>query len=333
MNQINISTVTPVYSGAKYLKQLVEAMSEVKSNWEVEFPGLVLKEAIFVVDNCIDDSETVLKACSETFPWVNVIVLSKNYGQHPATIAGILHASGDWIITLDEDLQHHPKNIATLLQKVSENGDDICYALSDSSIHSSFVRDKATKYFKKIIGYLIGDSNVKYFSSFRCLRGSVARAAASVSGPDSYFDITLSWFSNSVTHAFVDLVDLRNNQTDEKSGYSIFSLLAHAKRMVMSTKLKFLRLILVLGVFSFFFSVVYSVFVFVKFYFYGMSDLAVKGWPSTIISIYFFGGLSCLFLGIIIENISDLVLRMKGKPTFFSVDRDGDEYLKSILNK
>ena len=60
-------------------------------------------------------------------------------------------------------------------------------------------------------------------------------------------------------------------------------------------------------------------------------EVAVQGWTSTIISIYFFGGLTCLFLGIILESLSEILLKTKGKPTFFVVDRSKDKALLDTL--
>ena len=100
MSKVLLSTVTPVYRGERHLAQLVAELAAVRSRLEEADEPLVLAEAIFVDDASVDGSSEVLEDAKSRYPWVRVIHLSKNFGQHPATIAGILHSSGDWVATL-----------------------------------------------------------------------------------------------------------------------------------------------------------------------------------------------------------------------------------------
>lgn len=327
----SISTITPVYNGSAYLEQLVQHLDELKSNIEKSYNNLELVECIFVVDECIDNSLEVLQRLSHTYDWVHIIEHSRNFGQHPATITGILHSSGDWVCTLDEDLQHKPKYILDMLKSLVSDSYDVCYAKSKSKIHSSFLRDQFSRFFKSSVALLINNKYVRDFSSFRCMRGSIARGAAASSSMETYFDISLSWFTQRITTCEVDLHDERNSTNQGKSGYSFFGLVRHSKRLIFSSNFKFLRLITILGILSFSFSLIYSSFVLYRFFF--SEAIAIKGWPSTIISIYFFGGLTCLFLGIIMELLSEMLLKSKGKPAFFVVDRSKDYLIKEELDK
>ena len=115
MNKVSITTVTPVYSGKDFLPDLIARIEQVRDKWSNANSPLELTEAIFVNDASVDGSLPVLYEISKTKPWVHVINLSRNFGQHQATVAGILHSSGDWIVTMDEDLQHDPSFIDTLL--------------------------------------------------------------------------------------------------------------------------------------------------------------------------------------------------------------------------
>jgi glycosyltransferase involved in cell wall biosynthesis len=333
MESITISTVTPVYGGEKYLPDLLHALKVLREEWKTNYEGLKLKESIFVIDECRDNSDQILMAYQKNEPWVKVHYLSKNFGQHPATIAGVIQSTGEWVVTVDEDLQHHPKHIMDLLRRSVKEHSDICYVNSESKVHKSFIKDMFSKWFKYLVGRMIGDKNAKYYSSFRCIRGSVARAAAAVAGPDAYFDVALGWFTKRVVSENIELIDLRNLNAAEQSGYSLWSLIKHGKRMIMTAKLKLVRVIMFLGIVSFLFSIVFSAYVLFGSLYYGTDQFRIEGWPSTIVSIYFFGGLSCLFLGIIIEIISDLTMRANGKPTFFIVNRESDYRLVEILKK
>lgn len=328
--QFSISTVTPVYNGSKYLGGLVDALNIFKDN--LVNTELQLIECIFVVDEAIDNSLEVLISLSEKFEFVKVIELSKNFGQHQATIAGILHSSGDWVVTLDEDLQHHPKYILNLLKQVLAESSDVCYANAIEQTHQSIIRDKVSIQFKKIMSWITGNQNIKYFNSFRIIRGEIARATASVCAPNTYFDIALSWFTKRVVNLKVDMYDQRNATKETKSGYSIFGLVKHAKVMITSTKMKFLRIGLLVGLFSFLCSILFSTYaIYRKF-----NNLVVEdanGWASIIISIFFFGSIGILLSGVIIETVSELILKNKGLPTFFTVSRVKDKDLIKIVNE
>lgn len=327
---ITISTVTPVYNGSKYLPGLVEALSELRSEISAGDSDLSLGESIFVVDEAVDDSEAVLRSLADANEWVKVITLSSNFGQHPATIAGMLYTSGDWIITLDEDLQHHPKYIPSLLATAVENNSDICYAKSPKNTHNSFMRDGLARLFKFMMSRMLNNPHTKDFNSFRAVRGEIARGAASVCRHDTYLDIALSWFTKRIQTQDVILYDDRN-QNDGQSGYSFFGLIRHAKRMVMSSKIKFLRLAIPLGVIAFVTSMFLAAYMVVA----ALTNIelaAPRGWTTLVLLVLSFGGITLAMLSIILESIGDLVLSTNGKPTFFVVDRSKDEELKKALS-
>ena len=66
---ITVSTVTPVYSGEKYLVDLVEKIADLKSKWASNNSPLVLAETIFVDDGSIDNSAQVLANLNDQYPW------------------------------------------------------------------------------------------------------------------------------------------------------------------------------------------------------------------------------------------------------------------------
>ena len=90
-----LSLVVPVYQGAPYLARLVEAMAALRAGLDAQ-NGPALLEAIFVIDGTDDGSSNILLEAQQRHDWLRLITLSRNFGQHPATVAGILHSSGDW---------------------------------------------------------------------------------------------------------------------------------------------------------------------------------------------------------------------------------------------
>lgn len=330
-NSILISTVTPVYNGALYLPKLVEELRQLKEDLASKTDNVMLSESIFVVDNAVDNSFEVLDHLSTKYSWVKVLSLSKNFGQHPATIAGILHTSGDWVITLDEDMQHRPHLIPHILKKLTETHTDICYAAPIEKVHSSIIKDFLASSFKRIISVVLSNKSIKHFNSFRGIRGNVARASAAICRHETYYDVAIGWFSDKVSVQPLVLLDERNQSKDE-SGYSFWGLIKHAKRMIMSSKIKLFRLGIPLGIFAFFFSILISCYAILSRLF-EWESVVIKGWFSLILVILFFGGLTTMLTAFILESLFDLSLSINGKPTYFIVDRKRDkDLLKQMDN-
>ena len=319
---ITLSTVTPVYCGEKYLRSLVEHLETLRVSLDHPNSPLRLVEAIFADDGSIDRSAQELRQLQQEYPWVRVVTLSRNFGQHAATVSGILHSSGDWIVTLDEDLQHHPQQILHLLRTATNTSLDLVYAAPISHVHNSWIRDLSSKIYKRLLGYLSGNSFVSSFNSFRVIRGSIARAAASVASHETYLDVVLGWFTSRVTILRLPLTDHRYVETGTSS-YSVQTLLHHARRLFISSEIKALRLGGVIGLIAILTSCLLTIFVL-----FSMTWMSVRGWSSLMIAITFFGGVSCLLSAVTIEYVSVLLVRAQGKPTFFVVDRQSDERMR-----
>lgn len=323
---IRVSIVVPVYSGEAYLRKLVAEVEDLRTVCAAREAPFTIHELILVDDEAIDGSGHLMDELGREKPWVNPLHLSRNFGQHAATMAGILHSSGDWVATIDEDLQHPPAQIVELLKQASANNSDIVYASPLEAIHETFVRDWTSRTYKRLIEFLSGNPNIRKVNSFRLIRGPIARAASSVCAHDTYFDVALSWFTKRVDLVRMTMKDERYISTG-KSGYSFRSLLSHARRLLFSSHIKILRSAslsgLVLSVFVLLFSI--SI-IFLKIFF--PASIQIVGWTSLMLAVAFFGGAVMFLLGIVLEYLSFLILRAHGKPLFFTVDRTEDDVLK-----
>lgn len=317
-----VSIVVPVYCGAAYLSDLVAELDGLRNEWRQQGSPFVLAEAILVDDAAVDASGDLLEELARSHNWIVPLHMSRNFGQHPATIVGILHSSGDWVVTMDEDLQHRPDVIPRLLREAVCAQLDIVYAKPACAVHEAAARDLTSRGFKRLMQWLTDNPNLADFNSFRLVRGSIARAAASVCSHDTYLDIALCWFTQMIRALPVEMKDERFIRTG-RSGYSLKSLFAHAWRMIFSSQIKLLRLGAVVGFAAMGVSIL-AILYFLGLKFLFPDDIQVQGWTSLFLAVTFFGGLSTFMLGISLQYLSSLVLKVHGKPTYFTIDRSSD---------
>lgn len=321
---LQLSVIVPVYSGADYLDALCVALSDFGAQLEADGAPLRLQEAIFVDDESRDASPHVLAELADRHEFVQVITLSRNFGQHGATIAGILHSSGDWVVSMDEDLQHPPDLIPTLLAAAVGEQLDVVYGAPSGRAHSAF-RDFASRTAKRLVAMVSGADQLNLASSFRAMRGPIARAAAATASHETYLDAALSWYTTRAHRIELDLVDERV-QSGEASGYSLRRLIAHARRALTAGDMKFLRLIGGIGLLGVVAAAVLGVRLGLL-WLTGNLDRSTAGWPSTFAALLFFGGVIAVQLVVLTEYAISSALHLRGKPAYFTVDRSTDAEL------
>ena len=328
---ITISIVVPVYSGDEYLADLIAEIDKLRNRWHAQGLDILISETIFVLDSPIDQSQRLLQNLAPDYAWIRIVELSRNYGQHSATVAGILYSSGDWVVTLDEDLQHHPSAVETLLKKVCDERADVVYALPRGSIHGGGYRDRLSQTVKRMVAAISGNRFVKHFNSFRLIRGDIARAASSICAQYTYFDVALTWFTERIVTVRLEMSDDRY-RSNKRSGYRFSTLIQHTKRLVLTSDFRVLRFTTSLAILTFLSSLIYGISVFYRIYFSARS-IEVEGWASMMIVILAFGSVTVFILGLIVEFLHMSMLQLQGKPSFFVVNRSSDPNLIRQVTK
>ena len=328
---LSVDIVVPVYSGAKYLTELVTRIAQIRRQWSDEEYPVQLNQAIFVLDSPIDGSREVIKSLAQKYSWLNIIELSRNYGEHAATVAGLRNTEADWVVSLDEDLQHNPEDIELLFKQQAATGADIVYANPLSNVHGGSWRDKSSRAVKNILSWLTGSTQIRLFNTFRLVRGDIARAAANTSSSQTYFDVALSWYSTSATAINIEFTDQRFIQ-ENASGYNLWKLIKHARKLIVSSDLDVASGGLLIGFVVSFIAFMFGLFTLLaKLVFPDFIDLV--GWTSLVVMITFFGGITIALISVALQYLHIIVLKQLGKPTFFEIGRDSDSVLKDWFSK
>ena len=325
---LQLSVVVPVYAGADYLPELADGLGQLARDLEKEDAPIRLVEAVFVDDESRDESPDVLARLEAAHPFVQVVTMSRNFGQHGATIAGIVHTTGDWVVSLDEDLHHPPAMIPRLLREAVDNALDVVYGAPAGRAHSA-LRDFASRAAKRIVALLSGADQITIASSFRVMRGPIARAAAATASHETYFDSSLAWYTSRAGRVELDISDARV-ASGRSSGYSAGTLFSHARRALTSGEMKLLRLIGGLGLIGVTAAAILGTRLLIL-WATGDLDRSAVGWPSTFSALMFFGGIITLQLVVLTEYAISSALHLRGKPSYFTVDRSSDADLRAFF--
>jgi polyisoprenyl-phosphate glycosyltransferase len=159
------SVVIPVFNGAAFVGETIDRVLAF-----FEARGL-RREIIVVNDGSTDPTWDVVKSIAEQNRDVVAIDLLKNYGQHPATMCGLRTSTGDYVVTMDDDLQHAPDAIDQLIAKARE-GHDVVFARFRSKQHALYKR-LASRVVTWINRAAFGLPSDLVVSSFRLIRRDV----------------------------------------------------------------------------------------------------------------------------------------------------------------
>ena len=306
----HVSLVIPVYCGEKTLPILMEEIIPLTH----EFTTLndiryIVDEVILVHDCGPDRSDLILEKLANQYSFVRTIWLSRNYGQHAATIAGMANATGDWVVTLDEDGQQHPADIAAMLDYAINNSLQLVYAKPMNPAPHGWLRNIASRTAKIIAAKLLANNQMDKFNSFRLIDGDIARSMASYCNNNVYLDVGLFWIVGRMGHCPVHL----REEFDRASGYSYLKLFSHFWRLVITTGTGPLRLITLMGFCSVILAVALSTYALYENF---LHNVPVQGWTSLLVVVSFFSGITLTSMGIIAEYLSVTMSIAMGKPLY-----------------
>ncbi|MDQ6658867.1 MAG: glycosyltransferase [Actinomycetota bacterium] len=310
----SISVVVPVYQGERTLSALLAEIAPLTEMF-VTAGGhhAVVSEVLLVHDNGPDRSAEVMRELALNYCWVRLVWLSRNFGQHPATLAGMASSGGDWIVTLDEDGQHDPAAISCMLDVAMAERADVVYAKPVNDAPHTFVRNTASRMAKSLLRASSGSARSTDFQSYRLVLGEVGRSVAAYAGTGVYLDVAVGWVARRVSTCPVVL----RSEGDRPSGYSLRSLTSHFWRMVLSSGTRGLRVVSILGVLFATAGLLLAIYLILVSTVWNV-DLP-QGWPSLMVVLLLSSGAILFSLGVIAEYVGVAVNMAMGKPLYLIV--------------
>lgn len=301
MTQPGVSVVVPVYNSEATLEGLVAGLARVLPGAAPAF------EAILVNDGSRDGSGTAADALAARYPWVRAIQLSRNYGQHNATLCGVRLARYDVIVTMDDDLQHPPETIPLLLAKLDE-GFDVVYGTPEKEAHG-FFRNLASGITKVALQSAMGVETARGASALRAFRTEARNAFEVYRSPFVSIDVLLTW----ATTRFAAIRVEHAERPEGASNYTFGALVRHAVNMMTGFSTAPLQLASLVG-FSFtLFGGLVLLWVVGR---YLVTGEKVAGFPFLASIIAIFAGAQLFALGIIGEYLARMHFRSMERPAY-----------------
>lgn len=303
-----ISAVIPVYRSAPILSELHRRLG----------PALAAiiepYEIILVEDGGGDDAWSGILSLAEQDRHVRGIRMSRNYGQHNALLCGIRAAAYDLIVTLDDDLQNPPEEIAALVARLDKDL-DVVYGTPAKEEHG-FLRDQASRITKLALQSAMGADTARNVSAFRVFRTRLRNAFASYRGPYVSIDVLLTWGTTRFAHTPVRHEPRRSGT----STYTFRKLATHAFNMMTGFSTLPLQIASLIGFVFTIFGLLILGYVIVNFL---VNGSAVPGFAFLASIVAIFSGAQLFALGIIGEYLARMHFRTMDRPTYLVADTTG----------
>jgi undecaprenyl-phosphate 4-deoxy-4-formamido-L-arabinose transferase len=296
-----LSVVIPVYRSAGILdrlyQRLVPVLEESAASWEI----------LFVEDGGGDGSWEVICQLSEEDDRVRGIRMSRNYGQHNALLCGIRAASGDVVVTMDDDLQHPPEELPQLLSALTPEID----AVYGAPLHEphGLLRGFASQVTKLVLQRAMGAEAARHISAFRVFRTRLRSAFEAYDNPYANIDVMLTW---ATTRFAVERVR-HDPRADGESGYTLRMLVRHAFNMLTGFSSLPLKLASLAGLAFAAFGGLVLIYVVVRYLIHGS---AVPGFAFLASIVSLFSGVQLLTIGVIGEYLARIHFRTMNKPAY-----------------
>lgn len=301
MTNPHISIVIPVYGCGASLKELhsrlVNSVGQITDDFEI----------IMVNDASPDNSWERIVSLSQEDNRVKGVNLSRNFGQHRAVTAGMDFVRGDWAVVMDCDLQDRPEEIIKLYTKAQE-GYDVVFG-KRTKRKDSYFKKLGSRLFFKVYDYFTNSQNNAGIANFGIYSKRVVDNFKRLGEQNRSFLLFIKWLGFRSTE-----IDIEHAPRKEgRSSYNLKKLFSLAFDSIISHSNKPLRLFVKLGFTFSFISLAYGIYLV---YNYFVNGVAVAGWTTVVVSIYFIGGLLFANLGILGIYIGKIFNETKDRPLY-----------------
>ena len=298
------SVVVPVYNSEHTLQELYTRLEKVfRETIKEEF------ELILVDDGSKDRSYEIMTELREKDHRVRIIQMARNFGQHPALLCGFAHVKGEFVVTMDDDLQHQPEELPKMINVMNERDDvDVIIASYEGRKHN-LIRKLGTKLSVWATSKMLGKDPNLQITSYRLIRRFLVEAMLKTNTYLPQIGNLLVLSSNRIINVPVQ----HAARAYGKSGYSFRRLVKDLIYDITAHTAFPLLMVRNIGIASFLVSFLLGIYYLVRYFLCGIS---VEGWTSLMLVMLAFFGLTLLSIGIIGIYLMNILNEAKKMPHY-----------------
>jgi polyisoprenyl-phosphate glycosyltransferase len=300
MRDVEISVVIPVFKCVECLRHLHERIRRALAG----VPGE--HEIVLVDDRSPDGSWSVLQELADQDESVQLLRLSRNFGQHAAITAGLEFARGRWVVVMDCDLQDPPEEIPRLYRRALE-GADIVYARRTGR-KGPWFRRKASRVYFRILNASLGTDFDPDYGNFTIISRKVRDSFLRFRDKDRHYLMILRWLG--YEHASVDVAHAERYAGE--SSYTLGTLIRFAMDGLFFQSTTLLRWSTYVGFAASLGGVALAAFFFVSYFFHS----TYPGWTSLAVLVLLIGGLTITTVGVAGLYIGKIFTQVKDRPLY-----------------
>lgn len=308
-----ISIVVPCYNEEEAIPLFYEEVNKVteKMKKKAEF------EFVFVNDGSKDKTLEEFRKLAKKDKRVRYISFSRNFGKEAGMLAGLEHATGDYITTMDADLQDPPTLLEEMFDTLESGEYDCCATKSTNRKGYSFLRKTFTKWFYDIIGKISKTEMVPGARDFRLMTRQMVDAIISMKEYNRYSKGLFSFVGFNTKWIEFELEERVAGDTK----WNFWKLFAYAIEGIVAFSTAPLVFAALLGIIFCFIAFILIVFIILKTLIWGDP---VGGWPSMACIMFFVGGIQLFCTGIIGEYLAKTYLETKHRPVYIIKETEKD---------
>jgi len=291
-------------------RQLQTLLKEMIAAGEIDKESFIC----YVDDGSSDNTWSVITECQAKSSVVKGLKLSRNFGHQNALIAGLMQCKddADALISMDADMQDDITLVKAFVNKFNEGYEVVYGVREDRTSDTKLKRNSATLFYK--FQHVMGIETVQNHADYRLLSKKALDALAEFKEINLFLRGIVPMLGFRSTNVYYT----REERFAGETKYPFTKMMLFALDGIASFSVRPLRIITVVGFFLFLLSLLGIIWVVVEKFILGN---AVQGWASTMVSIYFIGGIQVMSLGIIGEYIGRSFQESKGRPRYI-IDKE-----------
>lgn len=293
ISKCEYSLVIPVYNSEKSIEelydQIIEVFKQITQNFEI----------IMVDDASKDKVWEKMQILHEKDNRVKIIQLMRNFGKHNALLCGFNHARGDYIITLDDDLQNPPSEIPKLIKKMEETNADVVTGTRKKK-HEPFLKKIASNYLDRLITIIFKKPKDLHFGAMDLIKRKIIKEIIKEKTPNPLLIALILKNTKNVVGVEIE----HNKRKYGKSNYNFYKHLSIFYDLIINHSIIPLKVISLMGILYMLFGTGGLIYVFVNSL---LGKYGVAGWASTIMLLLLIAGSLQFSLGILGIYISRIL--------------------------